>query len=199
MPNKTKKKFLFELRRKILHVVLGTLVIFSIIINFPVKWILFYMLLAGFIISMILLYWKIPLIWKTLSFFERPVYLKRFPGKGLLFFFSGCLFVLKLFPQNIALASIAILTFGDPISNIFGLFGKIKHKKPFNKLKNIEGSIAGIIAGTIASSFFVGFLNAFIASFGAMLAEAISFKLGIENVDDNIIVPLVAGTILYLL
>ncbi len=129
--------------------------------------------------------------------FERKHYRKKFPFKGALFFLTGCLLTLKIFPLDIALASIAILTFADSVSHVVGILGGRRH--PLNGSKNLEGTIAGIIVGTIAASFFVSWIMAFIASAVSMLAEALSFKLQEEDVDDNVIIPLVAGTVIFLL
>ena len=106
-------------------------------------------------------------------------------------------FTLKLFPSDVALAAIAILTFGDSLSHLVGKLGK--RKNLLDASKNIEGGLVGVLVGTAAASFFVSFLFAFIASVLAMLAEALSLKLQEEEVDDNIIIPLVAGTVLFLL
>jgi dolichol kinase len=50
----------------------------------------------------------------------------------------------------------------------------------------------------MAASLFVPFVYAFIAAIVALIAEILVIKLGEDPVDDNIIIPLVAGTILYL-
>ena len=91
-----------------------------------------------------------------------------------------------------------ILTFGDSVSHLFGWhMGRKKH--PLNCLKSIEGNIAGAITGFIGAIFFISPLPALLASFGAMTAEAVELKMNNKIVDDNIIVPLVAGTIIFLI
>src|SRR3989344_9240744 len=137
------------------------------------------------------------LVESLLRKFEREKYRKRFPFKGALFFLTGCLLVLKIFSFDIALASIAILTFSDSVSHVIGLYGR--RKNPLNTTKNVEGAFAGFVAGTIAGAFFVPFLLALFASLASMFAEALSFKLQEEDVDDNVIIPLVAGTVIFLL
>jgi len=191
----------FNLRRSIFHICLGLSIIsLSLIFKTNFLWFLFGVIVLGIAVSLLSLKIKIPFIHRMLLIFEKPKYLEVFPGKGALFFMAGCLLVLKLFSPNIALASIAILTFGDSISHLIGLsVGKIKHRWPFSELKNIEGTIVGAIAAFIAASFFVRPLFALIASVIAMLAEALTLQLGGDNVDDNLIVPIIAGTIIYLL
>lgn len=199
------KNFIFELERETLHIYLGILIMLLVIFCNQTIWILFFALIIGIILSFLSLKFKLPFLNYMLQKFERPKYLHKFPGKGVLFFIAGCLIVIKLFGSKIALASIVILTFGDSISHLVGLFkkerGKIKNIK-YNieeGLKDIRGTIVGAVIAGIIASFFVKPLYAFIASFIAMGAEFISLKLGEDNVDDNIIIPLVAGTILYLL
>lgn len=193
----------FELRRAAFHIILGLGIIFlSIFFQARILWILFAILIIGMAISIISLKIKIPFIYQMILLFEKPEYIKLFPGKGILFFIAGSLLALKLFSQqfNIALAAISILTFGDSVSHLVGLsVGKVRHKWPFSEFKNIEGTAAGILAAFIAASFFVRPLHALIASIIAIFAEALTLKMGGDNVDDNLIIPLVAGTVIYLM
>ncbi|MBU4086297.1 MAG: hypothetical protein KKB21_01830, partial [Nanoarchaeota archaeon] len=90
-----------------------------------------------------------------------------------------------------------ILTFSDPVSHFIGSnFGRIKL---VNERKNVEGTIAGIIIGTLLASFFVHFWLAFIASLAAMLFELLGIKLAESEIDDNLLIPLVAGTTMFLI
>jgi len=191
-----KHKMSFEIRRALAHIVLGVAILCIAYLFDEAKWILFFALIFGLFLSLASLKFKIPVIHFFIEKFEKRQYLKTFPGKGILFFVAGCLIVLKLFSLQIALASIAILTFGDSVSHLIGLIGR--RQSFLDPTKNIEGTIAGILAATIFASFFIPLLYALIASVVAMLAETISFKLEGDNVDDNLIIPLVAGTILYL-
>jgi dolichol kinase len=178
------------------------LAILWIALNFSdyARWLLFLLLVSGIILSLLSLRFELPFIYFMLKKFEKPRYIRRFPGKGTLFFIAGCLLVLKLFPYGIALASIAILTFADPVATLSGLLiGKKNHRKPFNTLKKIEGTILGIAAGFLAALFFVSYIKALIAASVAMLAEALTLQLGGDDVDDNLLVPLVAATTLYLI
>jgi dolichol kinase len=188
-------------RRALLHILTGSAILFLAINWYDyVKWFLFFLLIIGLFISLLSLRMRLPFIYFMLKKFEVPRYLRSFPGKGALFLIAGCLLVLKLFPYSIALASIAIITYADPAAYLFGVaFGRIKYRKPFNRLKKIEGSIFGIIIGWLAASFFVQWFAALLAAGFAMVAEALVLKLGGDNVDDNFVVPLTAATTLYLL
>jgi len=187
----------FELRREAFHIFLGTIIMLLVFLfKENAVWLLFFALIIGMTLSLLSLKFKLPLVHFMLLHFERPRYLRKFPGKGMLFFVAGCLLVLKLFSHNlnIVLASIVILTLGDSISHLVGL----KVEKKIAK-RNIGGTIAGMLAAFIGASFFVKPLFAFIAAFIAMLSENISLRVGLEEVDDNVIVPLVAGTMIFLL
>jgi len=188
----------FEVRRQAFHICLGLAIIILLINNILNSLILFIILIAGILISILRRKFKIPGIFFFLKIFERKDILKTFPGKGTISFLVGCLLVLQLFERDIALASIMILTFGDSVSHLFGWhFGRKKH--PLNCLKSIEGNIAGGITGFLGAMFFVSPLPALLASFGAMTAEAVELKMNNKIIDDNVIVPLVAGTIIYLM
>jgi len=188
----------FEVRRQAFHICLGLAIIILLVNNILNSLILFIILIAGILISILSRKFKIPVIYSFLKLFERKDILKTFPGKGVISFLIGCLLVLQLFGRDIALASIMILTFGDSVSHLFGWhFGRKKH--PLNCLKSIEGNIAGAFTGFLGAMLFVSPLTAFLASFGAMTAEAIELRMNNKIIDDNIIVPLVAGTIIHLM
>ena len=148
-------------------------------------------LIIGLALSLISTKHKIPFISYFLTKFDRK---DSLPGKGALTYILGALIVVILFQKypHIAQASILILAFGDSISLLVGKYhGKIKI--PLT-VKNIEGIIAGILAATFAASFFVSLIPAFIASTAAMIIEAYDFPL-----NDNITIPLVASTIIWLI
>lgn len=183
-----------EIRRKILHFCFGIAMILIILFVPNIKWILFFLLIIGIMLSFICMYTKVPLLSFIIEKFERPKQKKVLPGKGMMFFVAGSLLVLKLFPLSIALASIAILTFSDPFFSI--------EKRTFNgffKTKKFTNILIGFVSASIAASFFVSPVKALVASFFAIVAESITIFLGTEPVDDNILIPLIAGTALYLI
>jgi len=140
---------------------------------------------------------RIPVVYDLLEKFERKEEIEKFPGKGIIFYFIGIYTALLLFPKDIALASIMVLALGDSISHLYGLhYGKTKH--PLSKTKFLEGTIAGFIFGFIGAFVFLPFLEAFFASLAAMIVEAIEMKIGTGQVDDNLIVPIVAGSVVWL-
>ena len=185
-----------ELIRQLMHILFGLLLVILFSAGLINAWILFYILIASIILSFLSIKYNIPVVSWFLKNFERQN--TRLPGEGFVFFLVGSLLAIKLFSQDIALASILILSFGDGISHLIGE-GIGKRKILFNKSKNIEGLVFGVIAGTLAALFFVSFLEAFVASLAAMLVEAVEIKIRENHIDDNLFVPLVAGTAILLL
>jgi len=172
-----------------------SIIMIILFLPFP-NYILFSILLVGMLLSFLSTQYKLPLIHKSLCLFERKCN-KSLPGKGVLFFFAGALLSIQLFETNIALASIIILTFSDPTSHFIGKnFGKISSS--LNKKKKVEGTLTGILFGTFFANFFVPLWLAFIGSLFGMIAELMGMRMAEQEVDDNIIIPLVAGTIMHL-
>jgi len=182
----------FETKRQLFHLFLGIAIVVLLFFNIIGKWQIFVLIILGIITSLLSKKYKIPVIYWLLKNFEREEELKKFHGKGTIFYFIGTFLVLSFFPKDIALASILILAFGDSISTMLGIrFKKIKN--PLSDKKFSEGFIAGVLAAFLASLIFLSWYEALAASFLAMAAESIEIKLGLEKVDDNIIIPIVAG------
>ena len=188
----------FELNRQIFHVFLGIVIVALLLFNFIDKNIILAATLMGIIISYLSKKIRIPIVYNLLQEFERDGELEKFPGKGIIYYFIGIYIVLLLFPKDIAMASIMVLAFGDSVSHIFGLhFGRIKH--PLSKTKFIEGSLAGFAAGFIGALVFLPWWEAILASLISMIVEAIEIKIGTQQIDDNLVVPFVAGTVIWMI
>lgn len=190
----------FEIRREIIHVLTGFAIICLVLLfGSRAMWMLFFALIFGMAVSLVSLNHKIPFFNYMIEKFEREKYKGRFPGKGMLFFVAGSLLVLKLFSSNqeIALAAIAILTAGDSASHLFGLTNE-KKEGGFIK-KSMTSTAIGMLAAFIAGSIFIAPLVALVGAVVAMIAENFSVRIGLEEVDDNITVPIIAGTIMYLM
>ncbi|KHO45695.1 MAG: hypothetical protein QS99_C0013G0050 [archaeon GW2011_AR4] len=158
---------------------------------------LFMILIAGILVHIVQKMHPLPLITPLLSLFEREEHRFSFPGKGAIFFVAGFLLALKLFPLNIALAGVMIVTLGDAASHIVGMaLGRTKNPLNRQGFKLVEGTLAGIFAGFLGASLFVSPLHALLGAIAGMIAEAMDIDLNRERVDDNIIVPLVAGTVI---
>ena len=186
-----------ELKRKIAHLGTGLFIAITYYLGLLKQKHLFFLMILFIVLSLLSKKFKIPIVNLLLKHFERKRDLKKFPFKGMIFFLGGCLLTVKIFEKDIALASIIILSLGDSMSFLVGNFlGKIKFK--FNKLKNVEGILAGALFAFLGSLFFVSVTESFFASLIAMIVEGAGVKIGVSDIDDNFIVPLVAGTVIYL-
>ena len=198
MKNNYKKIPKLEIRRQIFHSLLGLAIIALLVLNIINAWHIFIILVIGGILALLSRKYKIPIIRWFLKKFERRSELKKLPGKGPILFFAGILLAMKLFPKDIVLASIAILAFGDSASHLVGkYFGTIKH--PLSNKKVLEGSLAGLVFGFITAMFFITPLEALIAAVAGMLIEVLEIEVNKRLVDDNVTVPLAAGTAVMIL
>ncbi len=108
-------------------------------------------------------------------------------------FALGVAFSLLLFPAPIRYVAITILTLGDGFAHIFGMkFGE--HRIPFNKGKNLEGSISGFLFAFLGSLLFVDPIRALIAAIFGMIIEALPLPL-----NDNFNMPIATGLLLILI
>ncbi len=188
----------FEMRRKIFHIVFGIVLAAFVYLDYLDAMSLGILLAVGIALSFIEKKQKLPFLSPMLDIFERSADRKSFPAKGMLLFLGGVFLAVFLFPKDIALASIMVLTLGDAAAHIFGIhFGNVR--SPLAEHRFIEGAFAGIIAGFFGALFFVPPLHALVAATAAMLVEAIEFNIPKLSVDDNILVPVVAGASLLLL
>lgn len=188
-----------EVRRRIFHLVCG--IVFAGLIEYDVVDV---PVVAMMITGLLILSWtikqhdgKVPVAGWFFEKFDRPKDFKKLPGKGSIFYLFGVLLVLILFDKDISAASVIILALGDSIAPIAGQYGSIKN--PFNRKKYIEGSIAGGLVAMIGAMLFVGIWEAAAASFAAMVVEGIGLKLGTNQLDDNIAMPVAAGTVIWAL
>ncbi|MBU1112128.1 MAG: diacylglycerol/polyprenol kinase family protein [archaeon] len=186
-----------ELRRQLFHAFVGLVIVFLFYYNIIGSWTIFILLVLGIITSLTLKKIRIPVIVDFLELFQREDEKNKLPGKGAIFFFTGVLLAMKLFDEDIALAAILILSLGDSVSHIVGHnYGKIKNFINGENKKLMEGTFAGIIVAFLGALFFVSPLEAILASSIAMLAELAELKLAEKVIDDNLLIPLVAGTVI---
>lgn len=187
----------FELRRQIFHLLFGIFLVMLLKYDFINEKLILAAIIAGLILSYLSKKTRAPVMHGLLEMFERKEDIRKFPGKGVIFYLIGAYISLLLFPKDIAMASIMVLALGDSVSHLFGLhFGKTKH--PLSKTKFLEGTIAGFAAGFVGALLFLPWHEAFFASLAAMFVEAIEIKIGAAQVDDNLIMPLVAGAAVWL-
>ena len=194
-----KKIVLLEVRRQVAHLCFGVLLTLLLFLDLIDAW---FLTAATLTFAALILYWKSAcgancLFKRMLSFFERDEHITRFPARGPFFFLFSTLLTVLLFPRTIALASILILAVGDSISHLYGRFlGRVK--VPFFPEKNLEGHIVGGCIAALVSTIFVPLVPALVASAIAMLVEIPRFRIGQMQVDDNLLIPLAAGTTLFI-
>ncbi len=189
-----------ELKRQAMHLLVGMVLVLLLYYNILSALALFLLIINGFLLSFICKHAQVPVISWFLNHFEREDKKNSFPGKGMLFLFIGSLLVIKLFEKDIALAAIMVLTLGDSFSHLFGAqFGRIKNVFNGKSRKLLEGTITGALAGFLGALFFVPLHEAFAGSIVAMIAEVIKIDFNDKTLDDNIVVPLVAGTVIFLM
>jgi len=176
-----------ELGRGIVHVLFGIAFIILIMFDFLKVWHLVFLVLAASTLAFLSREFRVPIVSFCLRNFERrDVWL---PGKNFIFFLLGILVVFAFFPKNICLASLAILTFIDPVSHFIGRnFGRISMLG-----KNIEGHIAGFILGSAFAMMFVKPLLATIGCFFGVLADIFTIKIQEVRIEDDFVIPIVAG------
>lgn len=194
---KLSKINVFEFRRQVFHALFGILLV--VLIKFDVLdiFLIVVFIIIGLVLSLLSRRFRIPMIHWFLSKFERADSLYRFPGKGVISYLIGTLIVLLLFDKNIAMASIMILALGDSVSHLAGRFGRITN--PFNDKKFLEGAIAGFMVAWLGAILFVGVWLALLGSLAAMFAEGFEIKMGREQLDDNVVMPLVAGVVIWVI
>lgn len=189
-----------EFRRQSFHFACGFLCVFlhwagALRLRF-----IAFLLVVGLIISLTAQYKNIPIISEILAKFDRPRD-QEFPGRGAFYFCLGVFLTFLIWQQqhiNIAYAAILILAVGDSLNHLFAA-QVYRFSLPWNRRKNVVGIVSGIIMGTLAAQFFVPFFPALIASTAAITAETFPWRVGKFYLDDNILVPLLAGGILWLL
>ena len=184
-----------EFGRQIIHMLMGFVIVALIHFNIFNSRILFLCIIIGILLSFICKHTRIPIVSHFLDWFERDS--ATFPGKGMIFFFIGTLLVVQLFPKDIALASVMVLAMGDSWSHIIvARIGKMKNIFNGNSKKLFEGTVAGTLMGTFGALLFVPLPEAFLGASIAMIAEVAEIHLNKNELDDNIVVPLVAGTVM---
>ncbi len=191
----------FEIKRQVFHIVLGLLIVSFVYLDILSPFSLFLMIIIGFIVSFLDKWgYDVPVFSRLLDIFEREEERKRFPGKGMIFLFIGSLLTLQLFDKDIALASIMVLALGDSISHLFGAkYGKLRNIFNWRGSKLFEGTVIGAGAGFAGAVLFVPIPYAFLGSFTAMAVEVVKIELNDNTLDDNLVVPLAAGTAMLLM
>lgn len=184
-----------ELRRKLFHIGFGLVIVILLYLNLLNLARLIIVLAIGFVVSLVSKYKKIPIInW----FLEKHCRENEItPGAGPLTFVLGVLLVLILFDKEIALASILILTLGDSLNAIIYAIYQ-GHDQETQKLAFGIGLIITILICSLAARFFVSTGLAFLGSIAGITLELLGSRYKIIRIEDNILIPLVSGIVIYL-
>ncbi len=189
-----------EFRRQSFHFCIGFVIVFAHWAGFLSLTLIGMALVIGLLVSFISQYRYIPIVSDILKLVDRPRD-DGFPGRGAFYYALGVFLTFLLFNGEnlpIAYAAILILAVGDSLNHLF-TNGIQVIKLPWNRRKNIWGIVVGVLCGTYAAHFFVGLIPAFIASSIAIFLETIPWRVGKVYIDDNILVPLVSGGLLWLM
>ncbi len=127
---------------------------------------------------------------------------ENWPFTGAIWFYMGCFFSFLLFPMPIASAASATLAIGDGLST---LVGKSIGRHKVCGHKTLEGFLGFVIGSFLVSLIWVSAWLAIIgAVVGGLLELGVSAK-GIDKhrrrgwIDDNWLIPVVVGLVLFVL
>ncbi len=188
-------EFPLEIRRQAFHAAAGIAAILLIAKGLAGVYFFALLSIAGLLLSFFSVKHRIPLIYSFLKIFDRKK--ERIPGKGAILLIVGITLAVTFFPQDIALAAIAVLAIGDAISRLGQFFGRLHF--PWNRHKQLESTFLGFLGSAVLASLFVTRTEAAAASAMAMLAESFPINARGRTIDDNLVVPMAAGfTILVL-
>jgi diacylglycerol kinase (CTP) len=117
---------------------------------------------------------------------------------GSTWFFFSSLVAIALFPKTAASLGFLCLALGDPLASFVGLrWGKIRLPGG----KSLEGSLTFFAVSAVAGAFSLALNPAVTLAFGSIallacvvaVAGAVAEWLPIKGVDDNFVVPILAG------
>ncbi len=175
-------EFIFELKRQLVHLLLGIGIALSVYYLKPVygNLILIPLMLA---ILFMLITPRIPpelnMSNHLLFHFERVRDKINSPFKGAIWYSFGIILPIAFLPIDVGSAIIAILGSGDSMSTLIGKFMG-RHRIGS---KSIEGFLGFFLFGLIAAAIFVPFQMAIIFAFLGAIMEFLAFM------DDNFLVP----------
>ena len=181
-----------EISRQLIHAFAGTIIIASVALlgrelSLLLAALIFFI---GLMLSMLVRVGvKADMLESLLKKVQRD-YEKHFTGFGALMFFLGMVLLLFFFQRmEVIIGALVVSVYGDAASTLVGK-AVGKHKIVGNY--TLEGTLGGIIFSFALLSFLFPLHIALIVSVAGMLAELLP-------IDDNLSIPIVAGTVLSLL
>ena len=89
----------FEINRQIFHLLFGLAIVILLVYGLLSDEIILGLILIGIILSFLSRRIKVPIIRNLLHRFEREKEIRKFPGKGIIFYLAGIYISLVLFPR----------------------------------------------------------------------------------------------------
>ena len=185
--------FFHEIGRKIIHItILIVLAVYFFIENNNGKQIALLFLVALLILFLVLEYFRLELGWK-MPFFSQFIRAKEDNRMyGVIYFLSASIISLAVFDKKIALAALLMTTFGDMVA---ALVGKRYGTTLIYRNKTWAGFIAEIIVNLIVGFIVLGGTSGGIYIILGMASVATVVETMVDELDDNLIIPLFAGFI----
>ncbi|CAG8445330.1 1116_t:CDS:10 [Funneliformis mosseae] len=212
-----KKRDISELSRKLLHSAIGfiVLLIYSDSETIAVRNNLLYMFAFVFSAEILRFFSKSfnEMYIRVLGFMMRERE-KTEKYNGVISYLIGCIGVLTLFPKDIASISILILSWCDTAASFVGRrWGNYTYK--FRNGKSLAGTLGAMTVGSIAAFIFWGLLkhdpesSSWVEEKSLLPLPILTILTGtiggmselidLWGLDDNLVIPLLSGTILWIL
>lgn len=183
--------FINEIGRKVIHLtILLVLLGYFAIEATAGKEVALLSLVGLLAFFLVLEYFRLELGWKMpfFSLFIRPKEQNRM--YGVIFFLSATVIAFAVFDTFIALTALLMTTFGDMMA---ALFGKRYGATLIFKNKTVIGFFAGLITNVLVALImaFATPLNIYIPLIMALIATVV--EILVDELDDNLLVPIFAG------
>jgi len=186
----TKIRKTINLRRKIVHLFYG----------FGLVFLIEYQILDTFLFLILTLGWGI-LVLSSALWLPKPLkhlilYFERngsslFLAKGPFLFTLSSFVSFLLFPKSIAMAAIINLAIGDSVNALVGFYFK-------GKKKRLEASLAALFATALVSLQYISAPQALAGAVTTSILEYTEPKIGNRKIDDNLLIPPLAGATIWL-
>ena len=186
-------EFFHEIGRKIIHLtILVVLALFFIIRDQAGQQAALLFIVGLLIIFLVMEYLRLELNYK-LPFFHQFIRPKEeYRVYGVIFFLSATVICFAVFDTAIALAAILMTTFGDMAAAIVGTkYGTtilFRNKTLIGFVAELAANL--IVAVAISLTFSINIYILILMAFAATATETV-----VDELDDNLIVPIVAGFI----
>jgi undecaprenyl-diphosphatase len=174
-----------NLRRKIVHLFYGFILVFLIDFNILNKERFLIIVLGWTILLVASMVWLPRPVSKIVLYFERDKSPRVLAYGPFLFTISSFISFL-VFPKPIAIASIINLAVGDSINALVGYHFKKNGKRT-------EASVAAIFASALISLQYVSPLKAVAGAVTTGFIEFTEPKIGKRKINDNALIPLLSG------